>query len=112
MKAETVERLERALQDALMSLEPDKVVLSRSMFGGAGFFIDGRMVAAWFGGGLALKLPDDARRELRTLAGAKPTQSAQYIEVPGAFVDDPDLLVPWLEKSLAYVRSQPARKGR
>lgn len=112
MTAETINRMERALQDALMSLHPDRVVMSRSMFGGAGFFIDGQMVAAWFGAGLALKLPEDARRELRAIEGAKQTQSAQYVEVPAGFLDDPDLLVPWLEKSLAYVRSQPARKGR
>lgn len=112
MKAETISRMEHALQDALMCLQPDTLVMSRSMFGGAGFFIDGKMIAAWFGAGLALKLPEDARRELRAIPGSRQTQSAQYVEVPSVFLDDPDLLVPWLEKALAYIRSQPAQKGR
>jgi TfoX/Sxy family transcriptional regulator of competence genes len=110
MKAETIRQMEKALQDAMMNLQPDKIVSARSMFGGAGFFVDGQMIAAWFGAGLALKLPEDARLELRHIEGAKQTQSAQYVEVPNTFLENPDLLVPWLAKSLEYVRSQPVKK--
>lgn len=110
MKTETIGRMEKALQDAMMNVRPDKMVSARSMFGGAGFFVDGQMIAAWFGAGLALKLSDDARYELRHIEGAKQTQSPQYIEVPDSFLEDPDLLAPWLAKSLNYVWSQPVKK--
>lgn len=111
-KAETIRRMEKVLQDALMNIQPDKMVGARSMFGGAGFFVDGQMVAAWFGAGLALKLPEDARYQLRHLDGTKQTQSQQYIEVPNTFLENPDLLAPWLAKSLDYVRAQPLKGTR
>jgi TfoX/Sxy family transcriptional regulator of competence genes len=109
-----IKQLENALCDAFLGVKPDTGVTVKAMFGGAGFYADGSMIAAYFGEGLALKLPEDAQTELLTIDGAKRSQSASYIEVPEAFIRDPKLLEPWVERAFAYVskQSKPAKRRK
>jgi TfoX/Sxy family transcriptional regulator of competence genes len=104
-KAAIIKNMEIALGEALLNIDPNAHLDSKSMFGGAGFYVDGRMVAAWFGRGLALKLAEADRGELLKVEGASPTQSKQYVEVPAHFLDNPDVLAPWLARSIGYVKS-------
>lgn len=95
--------MEMALGAALAAVKPDLHLSWKSMFGGAGFYVDGVMFAAWYGKSLALKLSEGDRAELLMVEGAQQAQSPQYIEVPQAFLDDSRLLEPWVERSLEYV---------
>ncbi len=111
-KEDTIRDMEMALREALAAVRPEAHLDWKSMFGGAGFFVDGRMFAAWFGGELALKLPEDARQELLQIKGAVQSQSPQYIEVPHEFMQNPTLLEPWVARSVDYVNSAPAKKRK
>jgi TfoX/Sxy family transcriptional regulator of competence genes len=111
-KEAIVHDMEMALRAALAAVAPDAVLEYKWMFGGAGFYAYGRMFVAWFGAGLALKLPDDGIRDLLAVDGAKRTESPHYIETPPAFLDNPALLEPWVVRSLAYVRSLPEKKRK
>jgi TfoX/Sxy family transcriptional regulator of competence genes len=107
---DTIRTMEVALGAALAVVEPDAHISWKSMFGGAGFYADGVMFAAWFGKGLALKLPEDERGKLLQIDGAIQSQSAQYVEVPPRFLDYPHLLEPWVARSVDYVRTPKPRK--
>jgi TfoX/Sxy family transcriptional regulator of competence genes len=109
-RLETIRTMEVALGAALAAVQPDARGSWKSMFGGAGFYVDGVMFAAWYGNSLALKLPEDARGELLAVDGAVQAQSPQYIEVPLRFLDDPHLLEPWVARSVAYVKAPKPRK--
>jgi TfoX/Sxy family transcriptional regulator of competence genes len=111
-KAVKINDMKTALQAALAESHPGCLVEARSMFGGAGFYADGRMMAAWFGDGLVLKLPEEAQKELLRINGAAITQSKQYTEVPEAFLDNPSLLAPWAARSVAYATSIPTRSRK
>ena len=111
-KEDTIRTMEMALREALADYEPTLTLSVRNMFGGAGFYANGMMFAAWYGNGLALKLPDDARAELLRTSGALAAQSPQYVEVPPAYLEDPSLLRPWAVRSVDYARRQPPRPRR
>lgn len=113
-KQEAIRRLEMALGAALAAVKPEAHLSWKAMFGGAGFYVDGVMFAAWYGNSLALKLPEDARASLLETDGALQAQSPQYIEVPLPFLDDTHLLEPWVERSVDYVQAQkkPGRSSR
>jgi TfoX/Sxy family transcriptional regulator of competence genes len=108
--AQRIRAMEMALRAALAEVRPDADLTVKSMFGGAGFWVNGRFFAAWFGGGLALKLPEDARRALVEVGGVQAVESRQYAEVPEAFLDDPALLAPWVAQSVDYaLTARPKR---
>jgi TfoX/Sxy family transcriptional regulator of competence genes len=111
-KAGRIRDMEMALRVALANIRPEAHLSWKSMFGGAGFFVEGRIFAAWFGAELALKLPKDAADELLAQGGASPTESASYTEVPEAFLDNPHLLEPWVARSVDYVMNQSVKKKR
>jgi len=101
-----------ALRVALAAVRPDAYLEWKHMFGGAGFYAGGRMFAAWFGEGLALKLPEDARADLLQIEGAAPTWAKDYVETPAVFLDNPTLLESWVERSLDYVTALEAKKHK
>ncbi len=109
-KNETIREMGLKLGEALAAVRPEARLEWKAMFGGAGFYADSVMFAAWFGASLALKLPEDARAELLRVAGAAQAQSPQYVEVPPAWLDDPRLLAPWVERSVAYATAAKPRK--
>lgn len=111
-KQERVREMEMALGAALAEVMPDAHLSWKWMFGGAGFYADGVMFAAWFGAGLALKLPEARRTELLQIPGAAQSQSAQYVEVPTTFLDTPHLLEPWVERSVDYASALKRRSPR
>ncbi len=110
-KNERIREMEMALGEALAGVKPDAHLSWKAMFGGAGYYVDGVMFAAWFGAGLALKLAEADRAELLKVAGAVQSQSAQYIEVPPAFLDDQHLMESWIERSVDFVNA-PKKKKR
>jgi TfoX/Sxy family transcriptional regulator of competence genes len=111
-KAERIRQMEMALREALAAVRPDVHLDWKRMFGGAGFFVESRVFAAWYGGSLALKLPPEAAQELLQIEGAVPAQTPQYIEVPESFLRDPTRLHPWVARSVEHVLRQPIRRPR
>ncbi len=111
-KEETIRDMEMALREALATVRPEAHLDWKSMFGGAGYYADGHMFAAWFGNELALKLAEEDRKELLQVSGAVQSQSPQYIEVPPELIRNPKLLEPWVARSIAYVNAVPQKKRK
>jgi TfoX/Sxy family transcriptional regulator of competence genes len=103
-KDAVIRDMEMALRAVLSNIQPDADLTVKKMFGGAGFWINGLIFAAWFGGALALKLPPDAAAELLTIPGTVArSEMGKYVEVPLAWSDDPTPLEPWVARSVAFV---------
>jgi TfoX/Sxy family transcriptional regulator of competence genes len=112
-KNERIVELAAALSTALAAVQPTSNLEWKAMFGGAGFYVDGTMFAAWYGESIALKLPEDARAELLRVEGAVQAQSPQYVEVPPSWIDDTRALEPWVARSAAYVKAAAKpKKGK
>ena len=100
---ETAQRFANILQDALMEIDPTITFSWKRMFGGAGYFVNGTIFAAWFReASIALKLPEAEREELLQMGGL-PAMMRQYVEVPQSFLTDIVLLAEWIGKSIEYV---------
>ena len=110
-----IENIVKTLQEAILNVKPEVMLDYRRMFGGAGYYADGKIFAAWFGNKdsrFALKLPEADADELLQTPDTQRGMMASYIEVPAAWLHDVDKLAPWVEKSLNYVASIPAKKKK
>ena len=108
------EQLEFVLEK-LQALGP---VVSRRMFGGVGFYLDGVFFALMMGDRLYFKVDDRNRRDFEA-AGMEPfvpfkdrQASTSYFEVPERVLQSRALLKSWGAKALAAARAAPARKPR
>jgi hypothetical protein len=67
---------------------------------------------------MVLRLPDEQRNEFLRLKGAEQFEPMPgrvmrgYVVVPKVLLNAPGQLRPWVEKSLAYVSSLPAKPKR
>ena len=97
--------------DALLPDHPE--VTRRPMFGNVAGFARGQMFLCLFGSAIAVRLDDAARTELLAHAGAEPfvpiegRAMKEYVVLPPAWPDD--LCAVWVERSLAYALSLPAK---
>jgi len=111
-KAALVRDYEMVLQASLVDNHPDTHITSKSMFGGAGFFVDGVIFAAGFGdASIYLKLPKEDQQKLLLIEGTK-NEGGHYVEVPIAFLSDVTQLGHWVGLSIDHVRSLPAKKRK
>lgn len=106
--------LAAVLQEALLRIDPAPGLTWKKMFGGAGYYADGVIFAAYFGtDSLALKLSEDDRAALLTVPGSAPSEmSKQYTEIPPSMVHDVEAIAPWVEKAVRYVKGLPPQKPR
>jgi TfoX/Sxy family transcriptional regulator of competence genes len=87
----------------------------RKMFGYSCVFAGGNMFAGLHEAGMVLRLPDEQRTEFLRLKGAEQFEPMpgrvmrEYVVVPKVLLNAPDQLREWVEKSLAYVLSLPAK---
>ena len=87
----------------------------RKMFGYSCVFAKGNMFAGLHEAGMVLRLPDEQRAEFLRLKGAEQFEPMpgrvmrEYVVVPKVLVKAPKELRTWVEKSLAYVSSLPAK---
>ena len=87
----------------------------RKMFGYSCVFAKGNMFAGLHEGGMVLRLPDEQRTEFLRLKGAEQFEPMpgrvmrEYVIVPKVLLNAPDQLRVWVEKSLAYILSLPAK---
>ncbi|MBX3082687.1 MAG: TfoX/Sxy family protein [Anaerolineae bacterium] len=111
-KAAIVRDFEMALQASLVDSHPETHITSKGMFGGAGFFVDGEIFAAWYGDdSVYLKLPEEARQKLLLVEGAT-TEGGHYVKVPSEFMTDVQQLGYWTGLSVDYVKSLPTKKRK
>jgi TfoX/Sxy family transcriptional regulator of competence genes len=104
--------MEMALGAALSAVKPEMQLSWKDMFGGAAFYADSMIFAAWFGGGLALRLPEEAHADLLKVEGAVKPWAKAYVEVPPTFLDDTTLLEPWVEIAIAYATTSKKRRKK
>ena len=110
-----IENIEKTLQETLLNVKPGTMLDYKRMFGGAGYYADGRIFAGWFGKGndsIALKLSPEDGEALLKVAGTKTGMMPSYIDIPASMLNDVDKLSPWVEKSLSYVASLPEKKKK
>jgi TfoX/Sxy family transcriptional regulator of competence genes len=107
-----MEQIAGVLRDVLAALEPGTELTTRKMFGGMGYYVEGRMFGGYYGSGLALKLPDAEREALQAQGGIPQEMSKSSTEVPSAYLEDTTLLSPWVAKSLKHVRALPDKKRK
>jgi TfoX/Sxy family transcriptional regulator of competence genes len=106
--AEAVAAFEAATS-SLAGAEP------RKMFGYSCVFAKGNMFAGLHEAGMVLRLPYEQRTEFLRLKGAEQFEPMpgrvmrEYVVVPGVLLRAPEKLRMWVEKSLAYVSSLPAK---
>lgn len=87
----------------------------RKMFGYSCVFAKGNMFAGLHEGGMVLRLPDEQRAEFLQLKGSKQFEPMpgrvmrEYVVVPKVLLNAPEQLRAWVEKSLTYVSSLPAK---
>jgi TfoX/Sxy family transcriptional regulator of competence genes len=87
----------------------------RKMFGYSCVFAKGNMFAGLHEAGMVLRLPENQRTEFLLLKGAKQFEPMpgrvmrEYVVVPKMLLNAPVELRAWVEKSLDYVLSFPAK---
>jgi TfoX/Sxy family transcriptional regulator of competence genes len=87
----------------------------RKMFGYSCVFSKGNMFAGLHEVGMVLRLPDEQRAEFLRLKGAAQFEPMpgrvmrEYVVVPRVLLNAPEKLRVWVEKSLAYISSLPAK---
>jgi len=87
----------------------------RKMFGYSCVFAKGNMFAGLHEVGMVLRLPDEQRAEFLQSSDAKLFEPMpgrvmrEYVVVPKTLLNTPERLRAWVEKSLAYVESLPAK---
>lgn len=91
----------------------------RKMFGYSCVFAKGNMFAGLHEAGMILRLSDEQRTEFLRLKGAKQFEPMpgrvmrEYVVVPKVLLNvPPEKLRAWVEKSLDYVLSLPAKQKR
>jgi TfoX/Sxy family transcriptional regulator of competence genes len=90
----------------------------RKMFGYSCVFAEGNMFAGLHEAGMVLRLPDEKRAEFLRLKGSAPFEPMpgrvmrEYVVVPTVLLNAPEQLREWVEKSLSYVSSLPAKEKK
>ena len=90
----------------------------RKMLGYSCIFARGNMFAGLHEAGMVLRLSEEQRAEFLRLKSAKQFEPMpgrvmrEYVVVPKVLLDSPGRLRTWIEKSLAYVSSLPAKAKR
>jgi len=90
----------------------------RKMFGYSCVFARGNMFAGLHEAGMILRLSDEQRTEFLRLKGASQFEPMpgrvmrEYVVVPRVLLNAPEKLRSWVEKSLAYVSSLPAKSKK
>jgi len=90
----------------------------RKMFGYSCVFAKGNMFAGLHEAGMVVRLPEEQRAEFLRLKGAEQFEPMpgrvmrEYVVVPKVLLKAPKQLREWVEKSLSYVLSLPAKEKK
>ena len=98
--------------------EPFEVIERRKMFGCPAYYINGNMFAGVYGQQLFLRLPEEARAELRERLDAKPFEPMagrpmkEYVTMPEAVWSDPAALDDWMRRSVEFTGAMPPKQPK
>ena len=118
MAGEFRDRLQDLLDRAPDSAPGGVTIECRHFFSGAAAYADRRIFASLTPAGMALKLPEDACRELVAQGATalryfpKAPVKKNYVVMPEAIAGEAAKLAPWIGRSIAYVLTlpEPAKK--
>ena len=116
MKIARAEEGTRALFESLLPADPQVTV--RPMFGNVAAFCNGNMFYGVLGSQLFVRLAEPERGELLGQTGAALLEPLagrpmkEYVTLPGDWVDDPDMIQGWVERSLAWAETLPEKKKK
>lgn len=85
------------------------------MFGYPCCFVNGNMFAGLYRENMIIRLPNGQRKELLKVNGARVFEPMpgrpmrEYVAVPPLLLADEDALRGWIDKSLEYARTLPAK---
>lgn len=93
-------------------------VRARRMFGGMGIYTGEKMFAFLIGDDIGLKLCPEDIEEAMGLAGAGPLRPdkdmepmREYVKMPREVLDNYELFLGWVERSITYAQSKIRRAG-
>ncbi len=95
----------------------DPRVEIRKMFGYPAGFVNGNLCVGTFGSQFFVRLSEADVPTAARIPGARPFEPMagrpmrQYIVLPDSILDSPKLSSKWLERSIAYVTTLPAKPG-
>jgi TfoX/Sxy family transcriptional regulator of competence genes len=98
--------------------EPFAVIERRKMFGCPAYYVNGNMTAGVYGTQLFLRLPPEAREELRSSHDAKSFEPMagrpmkEYVQLPEAIWADAAALDEWLRRSVEFASSLPPKQPK
>ena len=99
--------------DALFPERPD--VRRKPMFGQLAGFANDSMFLCLFGNRIAVRLDEKSREELLGVPGTEPFAPMgervmkEYVVLPQAWRDQPELATRWVERSADYAAALPPR---
>ena len=105
-------------KDYFRSIVPDDArVEIKPMFGNVAAFVNGNMFMGLFGPDIGLRLAEDERGELAAIEGSGPfgpeeRPMGQYVSMPAAWRNEPDLTATWVMRSLDHVGSMPPKNRK
>lgn len=117
MAKEYFDRLDSLLRPVIGTLPSKIEVTTKHFFGGAAAYANGRICITLTTVGLAMKLPEDSRSELKK-TGARPLRyfpngpiKQHYVIVPQVLWENQDDLAFWAQKSIDYALTLPRPKA-
>lgn len=97
---------EELLEYSLEQLSDIKEMTHKKMFGGIGFFKEGKMFASIMNGKFCLKVNDEIKSEFEAYGMEKPFakdskggRGMPYYEVPPAILEDKEKMTSWAMRS-------------
>lgn len=109
---EIAQRFAELLQDAVLEVDPTIHFTWKRMFGGAGYYVNGKLFASWYRDEqLAMKFATADHAALLEIEGAA-MANKQAVDVPEAILTDGTALAAWVAKSIDYVASLPEKKKK
>ena len=112
-------KADEATREYFHSLLPDFApVTVRPMFGNLAGFVNGNMFTGIFGESVFVRLPEEDREELLRVPGAAPfapmpgRPMREYVTLPEAWREEPEVARAWVERSLAWAAGLPAKEKK
>lgn len=93
-------------------LAPLEDVSDRAMFGGVGFFRDGRIFAVIMDTTLYLKTDEEMQAALSPLGAAPSGPLRNYWSVPAELLEDDERLLHWARRAAAVAKASPVSSRR
>ena len=113
-----IPKADQQAKDLFESIVPDHPgVTVRPMFGNVSAFVNGNMFMGVFGPDLFVRLPE-ADREAVTAEGGRPFEPMpgrpmrDYVILPTAWRDQPEMLRRWVARSLDHAEGMPPKQPK